>query len=220
MKTKIFAGALFLVCAMALGHAQTGCSADAVTGGSNCSAPLVVQPGTGAPLTTTLDMVSSSTAAPCLTLTQLPATFPGSVRLCFINKQLQLDTGTGYSSLGLQGLPGPAGPPGPQGIQGLPGAVGPVGPKGDTGKTGATGLQGAPGQQGVPGPIGNPGVAGLPGPIGPPGPSGAQGSQGIQGIPGAQGLVGPPGPPGPALTSCTVTSITFAPVPTLQLSCK
>jgi len=111
------------------------------------------------------------------------------------------------------GVTGPTGLAGGQGIQGITGAQGLRGPTGTTGSGGMTGASGATGLPGVTGPSGAQGVPGLTGPMGATGADGATGAAGSTGSGG-----GPTGPAGPTGPSWDVSTFSFNPGGTLNLT--
>lgn len=96
--------------------------------------PFTVTPGSGQSPTSMFDVSPATTANPCKTLAQMPASFSPVARLCIQNGLVYIDNGNGYGSQ--------------------------QGPKGDTGAAGKDGKDGAPGKDGV---NGKDGATGAPG---------------------------------------------------------
>ena len=122
---------------------------------------------------------------------------------------------------GIQGLKGATGSTGIQGNNGPTGAIGATGITGVTGSTGATGY-GATGPSGPTGSTGQGGTTGPTGAQGLQGPTGAQGNNGATGATGAAGTTGsgggPTGPAGATGPSWTISTFSYNPIGTLNIS--
>ena len=141
---------------------------------------------------------------------------------------------------GLTGNTGAQGNAGVTGVTGTTGNTGVAGPTGNAGSTGAqgnagqTGATGATGFTGLVGPIGAVGATGARGLTGATGNNGVTGAQGIQGVTGADGATGPvgatgatgitgssggpAGPTGATGPNWTISTLSFNPGGTLNLT--